>query len=109
MVNSKLHIAAIGYTKDDAEAVASLYAIPKNNCVSVQSVLQGGSRGRSFAGYILQMGFLPPRDFWQAFIPCLVGSSPLYTVRELEEMLEVAKIREANQAALFPSFYQENS
>lgn len=89
-MNDRLHIAAIGYTKDDAEEVARLYGIPLRNAVSVKSVLEGGSRGRSFAGYVLQMGFLPPRHFWRVFDPCLMCRTR-YTVRELEEMLMEAR------------------
>lgn len=89
-MNDRLHIAAIGYTKEDAEEVARLYGIPLRNAVSVKSVLEGGSRGRSFAGYVLQMGFLPPLHFWRAFTPCLMYKTR-YTVRELEEMLMEAR------------------
>lgn len=94
MVSSRNHIAAIGYTMDDALKVARQHNIPDRNAVSVQSVLQGGHRGRSFAGYIMQMGFLPPTKFWQAFTPCLVGAGPRFSVRELYQMLTEAIARE---------------
>lgn len=101
MVSSRNHIAAIGYTLDDAKRVAHQYNIPDINAVSVKSVLEGGHRGRSFAGYILQPGFLPPTKFWQSFTPCLVGAGPRFSVMALERMLAEAVKREDEQAKLF--------
>lgn len=104
MVSAKKHIAGIGHTIDDATKVCARFGIPLGNAVSVGSVLQGGSRGRTFAGYILQPGYLPPPQFWRAFDPCLTSAShPNFSVAELESLLDEAREREAKWAKLFPT------
>jgi hypothetical protein len=104
VVNTKKHIAGIGHSIDDALEVCARYGIPLGNAVSVGSVLRGGSRGRTFAGYILQPGFLPPPKFWQSFDPSLITNShPRFSVAELETLLAEAREREAKWAKLFPT------
>lgn len=90
--HERKHIAAIAPTLDEANALASQFGIPRRNAIGAASVDR--SRGREFAGYILQPGYLPPESFWRTFLPSLMGA-PTYSVDELQDMLAEAEQREA--------------
>ncbi len=86
------HIAAIAPTVDEARDLASQFHIPRRNAISEASVDR--CRGREFAGYIIQPGYLPPDSFWRTFLPSLMGA-PTYSVDELHAMLAEAGKHEA--------------
>lgn len=71
MHNERTHIAAIAPTLDEARLLAREYHIPIRNAVSANAPT--AARGRSFAGYILQSGYMPPRTFWLDFTPTLLA------------------------------------
>jgi hypothetical protein len=90
----KAHIVCIASNTDKARDLCRRFGVPLENAISGSSPTAG--RGRVIAGYILEPGYLPPTDFMRGITPCLVGS-PHFSVKQLEEMLVVAREREAER------------